>query len=69
MFSKNHNVSQRDLKSQIDEICRQKQKIAIDSQHFEKIKSLTKNADELQNLEKKVMKSRQSFLNYGINNF
>nr|WRK23001.1 hypothetical protein [Bombyx mori nucleopolyhedrovirus]WRK23139.1 hypothetical protein [Bombyx mori nucleopolyhedrovirus]WRK23415.1 hypothetical protein [Bombyx mori nucleopolyhedrovirus]WRK23553.1 hypothetical protein [Bombyx mori nucleopolyhedrovirus]WRK23691.1 hypothetical protein [Bombyx mori nucleopolyhedrovirus] len=71
MFSKNYNTSQsrRDLKSQLEEINRHKQKITIDSQHFEKIKSLTKNVNELQNMEKRVMKSRQNFLNYGINNF
>ncbi|ANF29756.1 ORF-108 [Catopsilia pomona nucleopolyhedrovirus] len=68
MFSRT-NVSSRDLKSQLDEINKEKRQILIDSQHFEKIKALTKDRQELQNLEHKVMKSRQKFLQYSVDNF
>ncbi|USC25881.1 hypothetical protein [Palpita vitrealis nucleopolyhedrovirus] len=69
MSSKNYNTSQRDLKSHLKEINSQKHKIIMESQHFEKIKNITKNSNELHNLERKVMKSRQNFLNYAVNNF
>lgn len=58
-----------DLKSQLDNINWQKRQIRINSQHFEKIKAITKDVKELQNLEQKVMEDRRKFLNYGINNF
>ncbi|AVA31210.1 ac29 [Oxyplax ochracea nucleopolyhedrovirus] len=58
-----------DLKSQLDNINWQKRQIRINSQHFEKIKAITKDVKELRNLEQKVMEDRRKFLNYGINNF
>nr|QNN89387.1 hypothetical protein [Spilarctia obliqua nucleopolyhedrovirus] len=57
------------LTKQLDQINKTKRKIAAQSQHFEKIKKLTKNTIELQDLQQRVMDSRQKFLEFGVQNF
>ncbi|AFY62914.1 hypothetical protein [Philosamia cynthia ricini nucleopolyhedrovirus virus] len=67
MFS--HKNDARPLTKQLDQINKIKQKITVESQHFEKINKLTKNSAELRELQKRVMDSRQSVLNYGVQHF
>ncbi|AGR57150.1 hypothetical protein [Choristoneura rosaceana nucleopolyhedrovirus] len=62
-------VKEQSLSRQLDHINKFKRKIAVESQHFEKIYRLTKNTSELRDLRKRVMDSRQSFLNFGVQHF
>lgn len=59
----------RPLVKQLDQINRVKKKVAVESQHFEKIYKITKNTAELRDMQKRVMASRQNFLNFGVQNF
>ncbi|AAQ91769.1 hypothetical protein AGNV_125 [Anticarsia gemmatalis multiple nucleopolyhedrovirus] len=69
MFSQKNNDNGQSLTKQLDKINEHKRKIAVESQHFEKIYKLTKNTSELKNLEHRVMESRQNFLNFGVKHF
>lgn len=68
MYS-NKSHALKDLKYQIDEINKHKRDITIKSQHLERLKNITKDARELQNLEQQLFELRQQFLNFGVNNF
>ncbi|BBU37595.1 hypothetical protein [Choristoneura diversana nucleopolyhedrovirus] len=60
---------ERPLTQQLDHINKSKQKIVVESQHFEKLYKVTKNTSELRDLQKRVMDSRQKFLNFGVQHF
>jgi hypothetical protein len=68
MFAEKSGDSQP-LTNQLDKINRNKRKITIESQHFEKISKITKNPLELRDMEKRVMESRQKFLQFGLKHF
>ncbi|ABL75972.1 Mv-ORF20 peptide [Maruca vitrata nucleopolyhedrovirus] len=59
----------RDLKFQLSEINRRKQEITIKSHHLERLKSITKDDRELQNLEMQLQELRRRFLDFGLKNF
>ncbi|AAP29825.1 unknown [Choristoneura fumiferana multiple nucleopolyhedrovirus] len=60
---------ERPLSQQLDHINMTKRKITVESQHFEKLFKVTKNTSELRDLQKRVMDSRQKFLNFGVKHF
>jgi Nucleopolyhedrovirus protein of unknown function (DUF919) len=69
MFSQAEDVKAKHLKYQLNEINRRKREITIKSQHLERLKNITKDVKELQNLEIQLQELRRKFLDFGLNNF
>ncbi|AKR17341.1 hypothetical protein [Urbanus proteus nucleopolyhedrovirus] len=57
----------QDLRSQMDDIARAKQKLLIKMEHWENFKKIEKNPQELAKIEEKLTKLRTDALFYLIN--
>ncbi|UZE89788.1 hypothetical protein [Parapoynx stagnalis nucleopolyhedrovirus] len=70
MFSQTEDARRANhLKHQLNEINRRKREITVKSQHLERLKNITKDARELQNLETQLLELRRKFLDFSLNNF
>jgi hypothetical protein len=58
-----------DLRSQLIEINKRKKQILIKTDHLAKLKSITKNSQELQCMEQQLVELRKQFLNFSVENF
>nr|UPO71126.1 orf20 [Trichoplusia ni single nucleopolyhedrovirus] len=57
------------LRKKLNEILQAKKQLSIQMEHWERIKRITKDPREVADIECKLNKIRNDFLNFGSNNF
>ena len=58
-----------DLRRQLNQILQAKRQLTIQMEHWERIKRITKDPKEVQDIESKLLKMRMDFLNFSTNKF
>ncbi|WBB27326.1 AC29-like protein [Mythimna sequax nucleopolyhedrovirus] len=58
-----------DLRKQLNQILQAKRQLTIQMEHWERIKRITKDPKEVQNIESKLSKMRMDFLNFSTDKF
>ncbi|AAM09265.1 hypothetical protein [Mamestra configurata nucleopolyhedrovirus A] len=58
-----------DLRRQLNQILQAKRQLTIQMEHWERIKRITKDPKEVQDIESKLLKMRMDFLNFSTDKF
>nr|QNH90637.1 maco-A 157 [Mamestra configurata nucleopolyhedrovirus A]QNH90969.1 maco-A 157 [Mamestra configurata nucleopolyhedrovirus A]UVZ34992.1 hypothetical protein [Melanchra picta nucleopolyhedrovirus]UVZ35164.1 hypothetical protein [Melanchra picta nucleopolyhedrovirus] len=58
-----------DLRRQLNQILQAKRQLTIQMEHWERIKRITKDPKEVQDIENKLLKMRMDFLNFSTDKF
>ncbi|QWO71547.1 AC29-like protein [Orgyia pseudotsugata single capsid nuclopolyhedrovirus] len=63
-----NNKRIEDVRQQYDRVLQAKRKLEIQSTHQERLKRITKNSDELDNINAKLSTMRANFLDFSVKN-
>jgi D-ribose pyranose/furanose isomerase RbsD len=58
-----------DLRRQLNQILQAKKQLSIQMQHWERIKRITKDPKEVEDIERKLLKMRMDFLAFSTDQF